>query len=97
MNSFYKSFKGKTNEDLRDLASDCDQMSLDSKLALQKLIQERNVEGFYSQELVDKLNKCNEEDINEIRSLKYLNWLGIDLYKEENAKIIRKSKSSKGS
>lgn len=70
-------------------------MTLDSKLALQKLIDERKSKGDFATGMIENLNSSIESDYSELKSLNYLNWLGIDLFEDGSIKSIKRSNSSK--
>jgi hypothetical protein len=94
MIAYYKSFKDKDINDLRDFVDNCSKLTLDAKLALQRIIQEDYNNGEFNENQVSSLDNSINESISEIKSLKLLKSLGIDLFDENGIKSIKKSNAS---
>ncbi len=95
MNTYYNLFQNKDFSDLKDIIENSKKITFEAKLALQKLIKEKYSDSDLSSNTIQLLNSLTEKDSNEIKSLKFLNYLGIDLFKNNNELTIRKSKSAK--
>lgn len=93
MKTFSKDFQTKSTKDLEVLAMNCDQLTLDAKLAVDLQLKERSAQEEISMDLLAKLNACIESDKDEISSLSFLNRLGLDLIETNGRKVIRCSGS----
>jgi len=92
MNNHYQAYKEKNKSEINDLLDNSNELTLEAKLGLQKIVEENSTKFDTSQ--INHLQQEIEKDRASIKSLKKLNWLGIDLYEEKGALTIRKSRSA---
>ena len=94
MTTYYDIYQNKEVTELIDLLDNCSALTLDARMALQQLIKNKHINVF-SELQVQSLEKSINNDLNDIKALKYLNWLNIDLFEfDDNNIFIKKSKSA---
>ncbi len=96
MNTYSKLFENKELPEIKNIIDNTESLTYEAKLALQKIITEKYSDNNYiSSEKIQNLNSSLESDDNNIKSLRYLNYIGIDLFKENDKITVRKSNSAK--
>ena len=96
MNTYYKLFENKELPEIKNIIDNSKNLTYEAKLALQEIIIKKYSDNNYiSSEQIQNLNSLIESDDNKIKSLRYLNFIGIDLFKENDKKTIKKSNSAK--
>jgi hypothetical protein len=92
MESWYKSYSKKSLLELQNLLKDNAQLTIQAKIALKKVIENKYEVTEFNEDLFQNLSTSIDLEIFKIESLDYLNKLGIDFYEENGIKFIRKSK-----
>ena len=94
MTTYYDIYQNKEVPELIELLDNCSALTLDARMALQQLIKDKHINVFPELQ-VQPLEESINNDLNDIKYLKYLNGLNIDLFEfGEHNIIIKKSNSA---